>query len=74
MAIRLVENGKTVGLTGTLKNVTWRKQSQIDLKIANEKLERMALSDGLTGIANRRLFDQTLQAEWKMGFSDRRDC
>ncbi len=63
----VVENGKTVGLTGTLKNVTWRKQSQIDLKIANEKLERMALSDGLTGIANRRLFDQTLQAEWLRG-------
>ena len=60
----VVENGKTVGLTGTLKNVTSRKQSQIDLKIANEKLERMALSDGLTGIANRRLFDQSLQAEW----------
>ena len=63
----VVEHGKTVGLTGTLKNVTWRKQSQIDLKIAGEKLERMALSDGLTGIANRRLFDQTLQAEWLRG-------
>ena len=60
----VLENGKTVGLTGTLRNVTGRKQSQIDLKIANQKLERMALSDGLTSIANRRLFDQTLQAEW----------
>lgn len=60
----VVQGGKTVALTGTLKNVTWRKQSQIDLKDANEKLERMALTDGLTGIANRRLFDQTLQAEW----------
>jgi diguanylate cyclase (GGDEF)-like protein len=59
-----VVEGKTVGLTGTLKNVTWRKQSQIDLQIANEKLERMTLSDGLTGIANRRFFDQTLQTEW----------
>lgn len=60
----VVVDGKTVGLTGTLKNVNWRKQSQIDLQIANEKLERMALSDGLTGIANRRFFDQTLQTEW----------
>lgn len=60
----VVVEGKTVSLTGTLKNVTWRKQSQIDLQIANEKLERMALSDGLTGIANRRYFDRTLQAEW----------
>ena len=61
----VVEEGVTVALTGTLKNVTYRKQAQIDLKEANEKLERMALSDGLTGIANRRLFDQTLQVEWK---------
>ena len=60
----VVENGRTVALTGTLKNVTWRKQSQIDLKSANDTLERMALSDGLTGIGNRRLFDQTLQTEW----------
>jgi diguanylate cyclase (GGDEF)-like protein/PAS domain S-box-containing protein len=63
----VVENGRTVGLTGTLRNVTGQKQSQIDLKIANEKLERMALSDGLTGIANRRLFDQTLKEEWLRG-------
>ncbi len=60
----VVENGEVVGLTGTLKNVTWRKQSQIDLKIANEKLERLTLSDGLTGIGNRRLFDRSLQAEY----------
>ena len=60
----VVENGRTVGLTGTLKNVTLRKQTQIDLNNANAQLERMALSDGLTGIANRRQFDQTLLAEW----------
>ena len=60
----VVENGVTVGLTGTLKNVTWRKQSQIDLAAANVKLAEQAMSDGLTGIANRRLFDQTLAVEW----------
>lgn len=60
----VVENGVTVALTGTLNNVTSQKQAQIDLQVANEKLERLALSDGLTGIANRRLFDQMLQSEW----------
>ena len=35
------------------------------LKNANKELERLASLDGLTGLANRRLFDQTLEKEWK---------
>ena len=33
------------------------------LKKANKKLEKMASMDGLTGLANRRLFDKTLKKE-----------
>lgn len=33
------------------------------LAIANQKLRQLACSDGLTGIANRRLFDRTLALE-----------
>lgn len=36
-----------------------------ELKKANQKLEKMALMDGLTGISNRRLFDKTLKKELK---------
>ena len=36
-----------------------------ELKKANQKLEKMALVDGLTGISNRRLFDKTLKKELK---------
>lgn len=35
-----------------------------ELTSANRKLERMSMSDGLTGIANRRCFTQRLQADW----------
>ena len=35
------------------------------LERANEQLLRLSTTDGLTGIANRRLFDQTLQNEWQ---------
>jgi len=35
------------------------------LKIANQQLQRLANSDGLTGLANRRYLDDYLQQEWK---------
>jgi len=35
------------------------------LKEANEKLNRLSMTDGLTGIANRRLFDKKIEHEWK---------
>lgn len=35
-----------------------------DLKIANEELYRLSSLDALTGIANRRAFDETLRREW----------
>ncbi len=36
-----------------------------DLEKANEELHRLASVDGLTGIANRRYFDNYLEREWK---------
>ena len=35
-----------------------------ELEAANRKLELLSMSDGLTGIANRRSFDQRLAADW----------
>jgi len=35
-----------------------------ELEAANRKLEQLSMSDGLTGIANRRCFDQRLAQEW----------
>ena len=35
------------------------------LEAANEKLRQLSMIDGLTGIANRRMFDETLDREWK---------
>ncbi len=36
-----------------------------ELAVANKILQRTALTDGLTGIANRRYFDEFLEKEWR---------
>ncbi len=40
-------------------------QSQTELEKARDRLEHLALLDGLTGVANRRCFDQRLVTEWR---------
>lgn len=40
------------------------RQSKQELAQANIKLQQLADIDGLTGLANRRRFDQALQSEW----------
>ncbi len=46
------------------KIVKIRVSNQIELKYAREKLTKLAITDGLTGIANRRYFDDQLAHEW----------
>lgn|GEM_PF-748310 len=41
------------------------RQSQRNLRQARDELEKISLTDGLTGVANRRCFDQMLDLEWR---------
>jgi diguanylate cyclase (GGDEF)-like protein/PAS domain S-box-containing protein len=50
--------GKLVAVVETLRDVTDEKRAQV-------ALEQLATRDGLTGLANRRCFDDTLNAEWQ---------
>ncbi|GGZ05245.1 diguanylate cyclase [Pseudoduganella plicata] len=52
------EDGTLVAVVETLRDMTAEKQAQI-------ALEQLATRDGLTGLANRRCFDDTLHAEWQ---------
>ncbi|MES3024366.1 MAG: diguanylate cyclase [Pseudomonadota bacterium] len=45
-------------------------ESQAALAEANIELRRLAALDGLTGIANRRRFDEAIGAEWQRGRRD----
>lgn len=50
-------SGKLSAVVETLRDLTDEKMAQI-------ALEQLATRDGLTGLANRRCFDDTLHAEW----------
>jgi diguanylate cyclase (GGDEF)-like protein/PAS domain S-box-containing protein len=51
------EDGRLRAVVETLRDLT-------DEKMAQLALEKLATRDGLTGLANRRCFDDTLNAEW----------
>ncbi len=65
----LPHNSKLVELvnavTMELSAFIGRKQADEALKQANKELLRLANLDGLTQIANRRCFDQSLSQEWQ---------
>ena len=48
------------------------KDAQKDLLVVNEKYRRLSLFDELTGLANRRNFDKTLEREFKLAKRDKK--
>jgi two-component system cell cycle response regulator len=53
------------GFAVTVRDITSRKQIELALQAANEKLEILANLDGLTQLANRRRWDACLEQEWR---------
>jgi diguanylate cyclase (GGDEF)-like protein len=49
-----------------------RVRTHLALKLQSDQLRSMALIDGLTGIANRRKFDEDLLADWRQCFRDQK--
>ena len=56
--IRDASTGEALEFVIVWRNITERK-------LLEEKLSAMAMMDGLTGLANRRAFDEALEREWK---------
>jgi diguanylate cyclase (GGDEF)-like protein/PAS domain S-box-containing protein len=56
------EGGKRI-TRAIFRDVSSRVQAERALRAANDALERLAATDALTGIANRRVFDQHLAEE-----------
>ncbi|MCK9362558.1 MAG: diguanylate cyclase [Syntrophales bacterium] len=57
-------DGALLGMVESFKDITERKTIAGDLQKANQELNRLAIIDGLTQIANRRRFDECLKQEW----------
>ena len=54
-----------IGIVEQFKDITERKHFEAELMKANTELERLATMDGLTQLANRRCFDDTIAKEWR---------
>jgi diguanylate cyclase (GGDEF)-like protein/PAS domain S-box-containing protein len=53
------------GMVFVMHDITARKQAEQTLELANQKLAELSTTDGLTGLANRRKFNEVGQNEWQ---------
>lgn len=58
------KNGEVDSLIGFMFDISERKKTEEQLANLRKELEEMSYKDGLTGIANRRMFDSVLELEW----------
>lgn len=58
----LVKDKRTI--QGTIRDISKRKQAEQELALLHGELQQLSYLDSLTGIANRRMFDQTFANEW----------
>jgi diguanylate cyclase (GGDEF)-like protein/PAS domain S-box-containing protein len=68
--MRNEQTGEPSGFVYVLRDIGDRKAAEVQMQSAFDTVERLAMMDGLTGVANRRLLDETLHREW---LSARRD-
>jgi len=65
------QNAQYLGRVWFFRDITDHKLAEQQLAEAYEAVERLAITDPLTGLANRRQFDQCLASEWRRGL---REC
>ncbi|MDP1926912.1 MAG: sensor domain-containing diguanylate cyclase [Thiobacillus sp.] len=58
------EAGEVESLVGFMFDISERKKTEEKLLTLQKELEALSFKDGLTGVANRRMFDSILEVEW----------
>jgi len=59
------DNGEVDSLIGFMFDISERKQTEQKLIELQKELEQLSFNDGLTGLANRRKFDLSMEIEWR---------
>lgn len=67
---RDVATNEPAGFVYVLRDISERKVAEGKLQDAFNTAEQLAMVDGLTGVANRRLLDETLNREWTRAVRD----
>tara|TARA_R110002073_G_scaffold68403_1_gene170002 strand:+ start:122833 stop:123789 length:957 start_codon:yes stop_codon:yes gene_type:complete len=57
-------NGEVDALVGFMFDISERKETEEAVTRLQKELEDLSYKDGLTGVANRRMFDSLLDKEW----------
>jgi diguanylate cyclase (GGDEF)-like protein/PAS domain S-box-containing protein len=57
--------GRPIGYLNLVRDITERKRAEEHLQSAYRAMESLVVVDALTGIANRRRFDEALATEWR---------
>lgn len=70
-ALRGAGAGLPSGILVIVRDIAERKLAEELLLEAYQKVEKLAIIDPLTGLANRRRFDEALAAEWSRALRDR---
>ncbi len=63
--------GEPIGFVNIERDISHRKAAEEELTKAFHLAENLAGVDGLTGIANRRRLDETMEFEWRRAIRDR---
>lgn len=58
------EDGGVDSLIGFMFDISERKKTEEKLLNLQKELEELSFKDGLTGVANRRMFDSVMEVEW----------
>ncbi|MCK1386620.1 diguanylate cyclase [Bradyrhizobium sp. 21] len=64
MRVTRKDNGRVDGVVAISRDITEQKKLET-------KLETLAIEDGLTGLGNRRRFDERLKEEWARAYRER---
>jgi diguanylate cyclase (GGDEF)-like protein len=65
------KTGQYMGRVWFFRDISRHKLNEQRLQEAYHAVEAMAITDALTGLANRRRFDQCLAAEWRRSLRDK---